>query len=75
MSSSTRYQAYLLRLWQSGTAEGPVWRASVESPKTGERRAFASLEQLFRFLEEELGKRPSRTQLGDGEENAQETRK
>lgn len=58
MSNSTRgYQAYLLRLWQSDTAEGPVWRASVESPHTGERRAFASLIQLFTFLEDETARR------------------
>jgi hypothetical protein len=69
VSSSTRgYQAYLVRLWQSNTAEGPVWRASVESPHTGERRAFASLEQLFAFVEDETGRRSTRAQLGDGGE-------
>lgn len=46
------YQAYLVRLWQTGdTAEG-AWRASVESPHTGEKRWFADLEALFAFLEE-----------------------
>ena len=49
------YLAYLLRLWQVKTDEGPVWRASVESPHTGERHGFANLELLFAFLEEQTG--------------------
>jgi len=49
------YQAYLVRLWQSDTAEGPAWRASAESPHTGERQAFASLDALFAFLAEQTG--------------------
>ncbi|MBU0495306.1 MAG: hypothetical protein KKA73_22730 [Chloroflexi bacterium] len=54
MSMTIRgYQAYLVRLWQSDTAEGPVWRASLESPHTGERQAFASLDALFAFLAEQ----------------------
>lgn len=39
--------SYLLRLWQTGSK--PTWRASLES-LTGERRGFASLEELFAFL-------------------------
>jgi hypothetical protein len=46
------YQAYMLRLWRVDTGRGPVWRASLESPHTGERRGFASLEALFAFLTE-----------------------
>jgi hypothetical protein len=46
------YLAYLLRLWQVNTDEGPVWRASLENPHTGERHGFANLERLFAFLEE-----------------------
>jgi hypothetical protein len=45
----SRYYAYLLRLWQNGDEE-KVWRASLESPKTRERRGFASLEDLFGYL-------------------------
>jgi hypothetical protein len=37
------------------TEEGTVWRASVESPHTGERYGFANLEVLFAFLEEKTG--------------------
>jgi hypothetical protein len=31
-----------------------VWRASLESPHTGERRGFASTTDLFTFLEQEI---------------------
>jgi hypothetical protein len=44
---SSGYRAYLLRLWQ---VRGAHWRASIEDPHTGERRAFASVEQLAAFL-------------------------
>ena len=43
------YHAYLLRLWQTKTG----WRASLEHPHTGERLGFASLEQLFVFLQDQ----------------------
>ena len=47
-----RYLAYMLRLWQVSSDRDPIWRASVESPHSGERRGFANLELLFAFLEE-----------------------
>ena len=46
------YQAYLLRLWRAQCQGRWQWRASLESPHTGERQVFASLEQLFAFLGE-----------------------
>jgi hypothetical protein len=59
------YLSYLLRLWRvSGDKEshhaggGGVWRASLESVRTGERRSFASLEELFDFLREQIGVPP-----------------
>ena len=52
MTEQPGYLAYLLRLWRVNDEEGPVWRASVESPHTGERHGFANLELLFAFLEE-----------------------
>lgn len=48
-----RYMAYMLRLWQVDSDQGLSWRASLENPHTGERRGFASLEALFKFLEEQ----------------------
>jgi hypothetical protein len=46
------YFSYLLRLWRVGKEEA-VWRASLESPHTGERIGFASLDALFAFLREQ----------------------
>ena len=49
------YLSYLLRLWRVSGEEKAVWRASLESPHTGERRGFANSTDLFTFLERELG--------------------
>jgi hypothetical protein len=46
-----RYLSYLLRLWQTSNGEKQVWRASLESPGTGKRQGFASLDALFEFLQ------------------------
>lgn len=51
------YLSYLLRLWWAGgddeaPADG-VWRASLESPQTGQQQGFASLDDLFDFLREQ----------------------
>ena len=51
----THYLAYMLRLWQDQSEADNVWRASLESPHTGERRGFASLESLFEFLRQSTG--------------------
>jgi hypothetical protein len=59
MNQQRRYLSYLLRLWQEsgGSAPGdpPLWRASLEWPQSGDRQGFASLEDLFAFLENETG--------------------
>ena len=47
------YRSYLLRLWRVGPGEA-AWRASLESPHTGELTGFANLEDLFAFLETEV---------------------
>ena len=49
-----RYLAYMLRLWQASSKE-TVWRASLESPHTGERHGFASLDDLIIFLQRQTG--------------------
>ena len=46
-----RYRAYLLRLWWAGHDGEAGWRASLEEPHTGTRYGFATLAQLFDFLE------------------------
>ena len=63
------YLAYLLRLWrvndlkQGGEKDEDSWRASLEDPRTGRRVGFATLLELFVFIEEitqslETGSRP-----------------
>ena len=49
------YRSYLLRLWQAHIDGELVWRASLESPHSRERRGFVNLEDLFAFLESEVG--------------------
>ena len=49
------YLSYLLRLWRVSGEEKAIWRASLESPHTGERWGFANLADLFTFLEKETG--------------------
>ena len=49
-----RYISYLLRLWQTESDDGLVWRASLESPQSGERVGFTSLACLFGYLEREM---------------------
>ena len=63
-----RYVSYLLRLWQTQHAGALVWRASLQSAHTGERRGFASLDELVAFLEQEtapLDEEEPRTPAGD----------
>ena len=50
-----RYLSYLLRLWETESGGQGIWRASLEDPRTGERKGFASLTDLFTFLEQEIG--------------------
>jgi hypothetical protein len=51
MDGPRPYVAYLLRLWQVHTENTLTWRASLESPYTGERQSFGSLEGLFEYLQ------------------------
>jgi hypothetical protein len=44
------YHAYLLRMWRENAGR-QTWRASLESAQSGLRKGFASLNELFRFLE------------------------
>ena len=48
--------SYLLHLWQVERNGEPVWWASLENPRTGERQAFADLAELFAFLDEKTAK-------------------
>jgi hypothetical protein len=50
------YLSYLLRMWQESSDAGAglwkevPWRASLQSPGTGDLVGFASLDDLFDFL-------------------------
>ena len=52
-----RYLAYMLRLWQASGKE-MVWRAFLESPHTGERHGFASVDDLISFLQRQTAIAP-----------------
>jgi hypothetical protein len=54
MSQPPTYITYLLRLWQAEIRTEPVWHASLEDPRTGERKGFADLKSLCAFLEAEV---------------------
>jgi hypothetical protein len=67
------YQSYLLRLWRVVNhgevpgADEAIWRASLESARTGEKWTFASLDDLVGFLREQTDKLPSYSiQQNDG---------
>lgn len=65
MNKQQRYLSFLLRLWQTDDQGQAVWRASLESPGSRERLGFASLDELFRFLE-------TQTLSLDDQENARD---
>jgi hypothetical protein len=56
MNQQRRYLSYLLRLWQELGGDPAVWRASLESPRSEERRGFAGLDELVGFLREQTGR-------------------
>jgi hypothetical protein len=68
-----RYLAYLLRLWQEGEALGepPLWRASLQRPQSEELRGFASLADLFSFLEAETASSPPGSAHMEGEKGGE----
>lgn len=47
--TSPQYRAYLVRLWRDGAHE--PWRASAQSVQSGELIRFATLPELFTFLD------------------------
>lgn len=47
--------AFLLRIWREN--DRAPWRASLQSPQAGGQLGFASLDELFAFLQRQLGLR------------------
>ena len=62
MTKEPDYLSFLLRLWREDDGKMPdhgaakqVWRASLESSRTGEWWGFANLCDLFAFLRRQTG--------------------
>lgn len=51
---ASRYCSYLLRCVQQRGQNPPQWHFSLEDPRTGERRGFASLDALIAVLRYEF---------------------
>ena len=75
MDKTPRYLSYLLRMWQTKDGEKDIWSASLEKPGSQQRQGFATLDELFRFLQDQAaapspqsppGKRPEH-QPGGGD--------
>jgi hypothetical protein len=58
MTTERDYVAYLLRLWRVNSEGKTAWRASIESASTGERKGFASLDDLVDFLRQQTDAAP-----------------
>ena len=61
MNKQRRYLSYMLRVWQTSDGAKQVWRASLETPGTGERQGFASLKDLFDFLQTQIETQDEKT--------------
>jgi hypothetical protein len=48
------YFSYLVRLWRLN--DTAMWRATLQDPHTGQKFLFDSVESLFSFLNQQLGK-------------------
>jgi len=67
------YLSYLLRVWRTGSEGNAVWRVSLENPFTRERWGFASLKDLFAFLQVQTDDAASRkVERDDGDERVKE---
>lgn len=56
LAKEADYVSFLLRLWQSDEDGYFVWRASLESAQTGEKRHFSSVSVLVDYLGREFGR-------------------
>jgi len=59
-----QYFSFLLRLWQAGNMDEPVWRASLENPHTREVVGFNNLSELITYLQQ-LGEKDSMETKGE----------
>jgi hypothetical protein len=70
MNEPDAYQTYVVRLWRAQCHGVWQWRASLESPYTGERFTFATLEQLLALLNERCDGQGSARGGGAGNQGA-----
>lgn len=70
MTIERGYVAYLLRLWRVSSEGKIAWRASLESARTGQRKGFASLDDLFQFLRQQTDTLPGSGESATGAEPA-----
>jgi hypothetical protein len=49
-AESAIYYSFLLRLWQVPTDGEHAWRILLENVQSGEKRGFASTEELFTYI-------------------------
>jgi hypothetical protein len=60
LPTPSNYRVYLVRCWREEStpdderSECPSWRFVVVTPRSRQRRAFGSLEELFASLRNEL---------------------
>ena len=53
MQKATKnYHSFLLRMWQTNDDGRLTWRASLKDVKTAEIHRFASMELLFKYLQD-----------------------
>jgi hypothetical protein len=70
------YVSYMLRMWRDRGDVGPSpskeapWRASLQSPRTGELVGFASLDDLFDFLRARVGGMQETVRYAHGEQES-----
>lgn len=67
MGQQSQYLSYLLRLWQEGGGDPPLWRASLESPQSEEPQRFSGLNELFAYLRERTDIVPPAGGFGRGQ--------
>jgi len=61
------YFSFMLRVWRANGEGEAAWRASLESPHTGERIGFASLGELFGYLKVKIKEVDHASEEGPGE--------
>ena len=63
MSKPSNYQSYVLRLWR-GNAQA-AWQASLQSTATEQVHHFPNLEQMWAFLQMQMGAGGDDAEVGD----------